>query len=155
MAEEYDFDRNSKEYLAYGHYICVKSAIEPTKEMTEEEKRLFIKRMIKNGLRIRLASQGITGMAYLEADFLDTKDYPPMKITWEPHDYYVPSVPSTITEFKESIDQILSKLEEINIHKITTSLENILVSVNKVLDDARTANLTKQTGNLLSRITRN
>ncbi len=152
VSEEYDFDRNSKEYFTYGHYICVKSAIEPSEEMTEKEKRLFIEKMIKNGLRIRLASQGITGMAYLEADFLDTKEYPPMKITWEPHDFYVPSVPSTITEFKESIDQILSKLEEINVQGITNSLEHILVSVNKVLDDARTANLTKQTGNLLAEL---
>ncbi len=149
VAREYDFDRGSEEYLSYGQYILVKSTFDSSQEITEEEMRFFVEKMIKKGLRFRLASQGVTGAAYLEADYLDPEEYPPMEITWEPHTYYVPSVPSTITEFTESVDKILEKLEEINIQGITTNLESILVSVNKMLDDAKLANITKQTGNLL------
>ncbi len=149
VAREYPFDPDSADYLKYGQYILVKSAIEPSRELTEEEQRHFIERMIKKGLRVRLASQGITGTAYLEADYIDPEEYPPMKITWEPHTFYVPSVPSMITEFTDSVDKILEKLEEINVQGITTNLENILVSVNKVLNDVKVANLTKETGSLI------
>ncbi len=152
VAREYQFDRASEDYLTYGQYILVKSTFDSSQEITEEEMRFFVERMIKKGLRFRLASQGVTGAAYLEADYLDPEEYPPMEITWEPHTYYVPSVPSTITEFTESVDKILEKLEEINIQGITTNLESILVSVNKMLDDAKLANITKQTGNLLVRL---
>ncbi len=149
VSNEYNLDVNSKEYLTHGSYILVKSSLEPSRENTEKEQRLFVERLIEKGLRVRLASQGITGTAYLEADYLDPEEYPPMQISWEPNNYYVPSVPSVITEFKESIDMILNKLEEINVQGITTSLEDILVSVSKMLDNAKVANITKQAGNLL------
>lgn len=152
VAREYQFDRDSEEYLSYGQFILVKSAFDSSQGVTEEELRYFVERMIKKGLRIRLASQGITGAAYLEADYLDPEEYPPMKITWKPHSYYVPSVPSTITEFTESVDKILNRLEEINIQGITTNLESILISINKILDDAKLVNLTEQTGNLIDRL---
>ena len=46
--------------------------------------------MITKGLRVRLASQGITGAAFLEADYIDPEKFPPMEIIWEPKTYYVP-----------------------------------------------------------------
>ncbi len=149
VGNEYNFDRTSEEYLTFGHYILVKASFEPSQDITENEQRLFVERMIKKGLRVRLASQGITGAAYLEADLHEPEDYPPMQIPWEPHAYYVPSIPSMITKFTESVDKILEKLEEINVQGITTNLENILVSVNKMLDDAKVSNITKQAGSLL------
>ena len=96
--DEYKFDTDSKEYLTYGSYVLVKVAIEPSgSDITEKEQRQLIERMIAKGLRFRLASQGITGVAYLEADYLDPERFPPMEIKWQPKTYYVPSVPSTIS----------------------------------------------------------
>ncbi len=149
VGNEYRFDHTSDAYLTFGQFILVKASFEPVQDVTEEEHRLFCERMIEKGLRVRLASQGITGTAYLEADYFDPEKHPPMNVTWKPHSYYIPSVPSMITKFTESVDKILEKIEEINVQKITTNLEDILVSVNKMLDEAMVANITKQAGNLL------
>jgi phospholipid/cholesterol/gamma-HCH transport system substrate-binding protein/paraquat-inducible protein B len=152
VSNEYKFDRTSEEYLTYGQYILVKAAFEPSQDVTEKEQRIFLERMITKGLRVRLASQGITGAAYLEADYIDPEKFPPMQITWEPKTYYVPSVPSTITQFTESVEMILEKLEEINVKGITDGLETIVSSIKKILDDVKVANLTGQTGNLLAEL---
>jgi len=127
--QEYKFDPNSKEYLTYGQHVLVKIAIEPTRDITEKEQRQFMERMIAKGLRVRLAAQGITGVAYLEADYVDPERYPPPEIKWEPKTYYVPSVPSTISELTVSVDKILNKLEEINIKGITDGIEDLLTEV--------------------------
>ena len=127
--QEYKFDLGTEDFLRYGQYVLIKVAIEPQRDMTDKETRLFMEAMIARGLRVRLASQGITGMAYLEADYLDPERYPPMEIIWKPKTYYVPSAPSTITQLTESVDKILNKLEEINIKGITDGIEDLLTEV--------------------------
>ena len=46
-----------------------------------------------------------------------------MEIKWEPKTYYVPSVPSTISELTVSVDKILNRLEQINVERITDDVE--------------------------------
>ncbi len=133
----YKFDPDSKEYITYGQHVLIKIAIEPSRDMTDKETRLFMEAMIARGLRVRLASQGITGMAYLEADYLDPERYPPMEIIWKPKTYYVPSAPSTITQLTESVDKILNKLEEINIKGITDGIEDLLTEVRETNKQVR------------------
>jgi ABC-type transporter Mla subunit MlaD len=152
VRNKYKFDRSSEEYLAYGHFILVKASVEPTQDVTDKEQRIFLERMITKGLRVRLASQGITGAAFLEADYIDPAEYPPIEIVWEPNTYYIPSVPSKITQLTDSVETILEKLEEINVKGITDGLEETMSSMNKILDEIKMSNLTKQAGQLLAEI---
>ena len=152
VGNEYKFERTSEEYLAYGQFILIKASFEPSQDVTEKEQRIFLERMITKGLRVRLASQGITGAAFLEADYIDPAEFPPMEITWEPKTYYVPSVPSKITQLTESVETILEKLEEINVKGITDGLEETMSSMNKILDEVKMSKLTKQAGQLLAEL---
>ena len=152
VGNEYKFERTSEEYLAYGQYILIKASFEPSQDVTEKEQQIFLERMITKGLRVRLASQGITGAAFLEADYIDPEKFPPMQITWEPKTYYIPSVPSTITQFTESVEMILEKLEEINVKGITDGPEDTLSSMNKILDEVKMSKLTEQAGQLLAEL---
>jgi ABC-type transporter Mla subunit MlaD len=149
VGNEYKFERTSEEYLAYGQFILIKASFKPVQDVTEKEQRIFLERMIAKGLRVRLASQGITGAAFLEADYIDPAESPPMKITWEPKTYYVPSVPSKITQLTESVETILAKLEEINVKGITDGLEVTLGSVNKILNDVKVAKIAEHVEQLL------
>ncbi len=152
VGNEYKFDRTSKEYLTYGQYILVKASFEPSQDVTEKEQRIFIERMITKGLRVRLASQGITGAAFLEADYIDPEKFPPMRITWEPKTYYVPSVPSKITQLTESVETILEKLEEINVKGITGGIEETLKEMKESIDDLNIKNISKLVENLLTEV---
>ncbi len=152
VGNEYNFDHTSERYLAYGQYILVKASFEPSQDITDKERRIFLERMITRGLRVHLASQGITGAAFLEADYIDPAEFPPMEIIWEPKTYYIPSVPSKITQLTESVETILAKLEEINVKGITDGLEETLSSMNKILDNVKTSKLTEQAGQLLAEL---
>ena len=149
VKEKYKFDLSSNEFYNYGQYVFIQISIEPKMESTEKEQKTFLVNMIAKGLRIRLASQGITGGAYLETDLLDPEKYPPMKLAWEPRSYYIPSAPSTITQFTESVEKILGKLEEINVKGITDGLEKTLGSVNKMVNEVKVAEIAGRAEQLL------
>ena len=58
----------------------------------DPDKRVF-RAQVNQGLRIQMKSQGITGLAYLDLDYI--KDAPEaLPVPWEPEYSYIPSVPS-------------------------------------------------------------
>jgi paraquat-inducible protein B len=61
-------------------------------------------------LRVQLASSGITGVRFLQTDFLDPKRYPPPVMPFEPPWNYVPSAPSTLKSVGDAATDILDRL---------------------------------------------
>src|ERR1043166_1762718 len=59
-----------------------------------------LQKLINEGLRVRMASAGLTGSAYLELDNLDPNTHPAAEILWTPENPYLPSVPSTGTRMR-------------------------------------------------------
>lgn len=63
------------------------------------------------GLRARIASAGITGLAYIELDFVKTTSYPPPpNYDWRPRFDVIPSIPSTFTQVQNAGTNLLAKL---------------------------------------------
>jgi ABC-type transporter Mla subunit MlaD len=81
---------------------------------------------VAQGLRIRLASQGITGLSYLELDFVDPARYPALDVPWEPKAQYIPSMPSTFTQVQDAATQVLAKLNSVDIDRLATELTALL-----------------------------
>lgn len=150
---EYDFKAGSPDFLQYGRYVMVKMALEPGEVSGDPERfHSVLQREIAQGLRVRLAAQGVTGTAYLEVDYLDPKPNPPLKIGWKPRSYYVPSAPSTITRLTDSLDRILSNLKELDLQGITEGLKESLNVVTKVIEDANVKGIGEQVEDLLTDI---
>jgi ABC-type transporter Mla subunit MlaD len=81
---------------------------------------------VNNGLRARLASQGITGLSYVELDFVDPVRYPPLHVPWTPKAPYIPSVLSTLSHFQDAAEQLLTTLNRIDLVKIADELTGLL-----------------------------
>ena len=62
---------------------------------------------IEKGLRVRIEPQGVTGLNYLDIDYLSPERFPPLWPKWKPRYYYIPSAPGEITSFLDSINAIL------------------------------------------------
>jgi paraquat-inducible protein B len=77
---------------------------------------------IKAGLRAKLASQGITGLSYIELDFVDPARYPVLHVPWTPLGDYIPSIPSTFVQVQDAAQQLLAKLDSINFEGLVESL---------------------------------
>ena len=71
-----------------------------------------VEEAIKLGLRVRIAAQGITGVNYLELDFVDPERFPPRAVPWEPRYPYVPAIPSTVAQVQGAAEQLLQRLQD-------------------------------------------
>lgn len=107
---------------------------------------------IEAGLRLRLASNILTGQAYLEGTYLDPNRYPPKKISWQPEYSYVPSAPSQISTMKDSLDRILQRLEELDIERLLEAVEKVFVSLDKAIEEAKIDEISTATRRTLGSI---
>ena len=84
---------------------------------------------VEKGLRLRLAQQGITGLAYLEMDYVEP---PPavLAISWTPDNVYIPSAPSTFTAVVNAAQDIMEKLHRVDFEATIARIDKLLDTVN-------------------------
>ena len=70
---------------------------------------------VERGMRMRLASQGITGQKFVEVEFMDPERNPVPDVPWEPKYIYVPSTPTALKAILETFAKVGRKLEDVNL----------------------------------------
>ncbi len=86
----YDIVTDPTKVSKYERYVRVLCSIEKeeakerTGDITDEQREARVRIMEKQGLRLRLVSNILTGQALLEGIFLDPKRFPVLDFTWEP-----------------------------------------------------------------------
>ena len=108
--------------------------------------------LIETGLRLQLSTNILTGQGYIEAGYLDPKRFPAEPYPWTPEHLFIPSAPSEFTTMKDSVDKILQRLEQIETEKIAENINDVLVSVDKAVNDARVGTFRDQTGEFISEL---
>jgi hypothetical protein len=96
-----------------------------------------LQRLVDSGFRMRVGSQGITGVLHLEAVYLDPAEHPPLDLAWKPKGFYVPSVPSTVELITESLTKISKNLSQADFRKLIADVDTLVESVKGVVDDVR------------------
>lgn len=144
-------DQISEEALSrYGRYVIVSmSATDLAPHLTKKEPEQRRTSYVTAGLRVRLAQQGITGLVYVEADYLDPKEYPPLAVPWTPRTTYLPSAPSTVTVLGAALHNITRDLEKADIHKVTADVDTLVLEATKSIKDANLPLLSNQASEVL------
>jgi paraquat-inducible protein B len=129
----------------YASYVRVVSEVPRTKLPTagDQQVEAVLMQMVDRGLRVRIESNLLTGQAYLEMDYADPKRFPVEPLPWTPRHFRIPSAPSEFTTLKDSIDNILTELQSINVTGLAKSLDDVLTSLNKVITEANVAELSR------------
>ncbi len=104
--------------------VVVRYTIDPAKSGTVPDPS----RYSELGLRARVASQGITGISYIELDFVNAALFPVASVAWTPRDDVVPSMPSTITQVQDAGQAVLAKLQALD-------LQTLIETAQLVMDD--------------------
>jgi paraquat-inducible protein B len=86
-------------------------------------------KMVEGGLRVRLSSQGITGVLYLEADFLDIRRFPALAVPWTPRYPHIPAAPSTLTQFTSAAERLVTRLEEADLPALITNANALMAGL--------------------------
>lgn len=139
-------------YQTTHRYALVRSSILTEMFQLNGNKDAALSNEVANGLRVRLALQGLTGAYYLETDYADPETNPPLPIDWKPDFPYIPAVPSTVTRLNEALDGILKNLEQINVQGIATNLEKSLGTLSSVLEKGNVEGMGQEARNLLSEL---
>ena len=93
-----------------------------------------IETAIRQGLRARLKSQGITGTSILSLEYLNPVQNPPAGVPWTPKHAYIPAAPGQFSELLASIERSLRNIERLDFASISEMLQGSLKSVGHILD---------------------
>lgn len=97
----------------------------------------LIKQNVDQGMRARIEPMGITGMNFIDINYVkDPAEFPPLKINWTPHYYYIPSAPGQLTSILDSVNNMMSEMKKLNLGDLQTGLNDLLVNLNKAVVDA-------------------
>jgi len=96
-----------------------------------------LKQNISEGLRVRIEPQGITGLNYLDFGYVDPKRFPVLEVSWKPDHFYIPYAPGEITNFLDSINNIMREVEKLNIEEFSDNALTLLENLNKAVVEAK------------------
>lgn len=105
--------------------------------MFSENLTSLIKKNVDQGMRARIEPLGITGMNYIEINYVnDSSQFPPLEVDWEPHYYYIPSAPGQLTNILDSVNSMMTDLKKLNLGDLQGGLTQLLDNLNKAITGA-------------------
>ena len=145
----YPMEPSSPEFETFGRYVMIVMAVDPEHFLDADRDIEMIRPILRNhiglGLRFRLSYQVITGMAFMEADYVDPQRHPELHVPWVPRHLYVPSAPSLITSFTQAFTNVFRRLEKIDFEGLLEQFDNTLVTFQTTLQDADVAQIRQAT----------
>jgi ABC-type transporter Mla subunit MlaD len=120
-------------------YIIVQMQIrrDVVRDKGDDEIKRTLERVVQQGMRVRMASSGLTGPAFMELVFLDPNAYPPEPLPWQPDDLYMPSAPSTMTEIVSSVEEIVGELKRADLKQTAADAQKLINDVDKVVNEVQ------------------
>ncbi|MGA7215541.1 MAG: MlaD family protein [Terrimicrobiaceae bacterium] len=119
--------------------------------MFSENLTALLERNVAQGLRARIEPQGITGMNYIEINYVnDPSQFPSLAVNWKPHYYYIPSAPGQLTNILDSINNIMRQVEQFNIGGMSKTTMELLDNLNKAVTGAELGKLSDSVQGLLA-----
>ena len=114
-------DQDAKVY----HQVVVRFTIDPKKLGHAAN----VANAIAHGLRVQIEPQGITGLAYLELSFVNERQYPTATVPWTPDSTVIPSIPSTLTQIQDALEQVMSSLSHVDLGQIVTQISALTTTL--------------------------
>ena len=143
VQSEYPMEPGSKEFERFGRLVMVVVAIDmrtlPGLDRDPELIAAMLRNQVSLGLRFKLSYQGITGLSYLEADYVEPQRHPELQVPWIPNNFYVPSAPSLFTSFTHALESVFLRLERIDFEGLFAQFDKTLTSLQDTLRDADVA----------------
>lgn len=97
--------------------------------------RATLQRLIEEGLRAKIDLVGITGLQFVELDFLDPQQFPAPRPENEAEYPVVPTVPSGMSELIANLSKIVNNLKQIDFAELSHELKSLLATANQEVGD--------------------
>ena len=107
--------------------VVVRFSVDPTKIGERED----INDAIAHGLRVQIEPQGITGLSYLDLSFVSPTAYPITQVPWTPDSTVIPSIPSTLTQIQDAVEQVMSSLSHVDLATMVSQVSSLMTTLNQ------------------------
>lgn len=104
---------------------------------------------VRLGLRVRMAAQGITGVNYLELDFLAAERFPAREVPWTPRYAYIPAAPSTVAQVQNAAEVLLQRLEGVDLQALIGDVVSLISDLRDQVHDGDLATTLREAAELL------
>lgn len=113
-----------------------------------------IQTMVDHGLRAQLGVLGLaTGLLFVELDFEDPAEHPPVALGTPAKFVVIPAMPSAISEYQESLSEILSDLKKVDFAGISRETKALLATANTKIGEADVKGLSERFGRAAEALT--
>ena len=110
-------------------YVVVRMQIDG-----DEDQLLGPDKKLPKDLRARVKSQGITGVNYVELDYVrDMNNYRALPYNWKPEYLVIDSLPSQTDIFFSGIRKVLDNLGEMNLAETQKKFDVLLTNLNTII----------------------
>lgn len=110
-------------------YVVVRMQIYGDKVNAEQ-----IETFVKDNLRARVKSMGITGVNYIEFDFnANANTYPQLPYSWKPEYPVIPSLPNQADEIISGIQKLIDGMNQLNIDGTQKKFDSLLNNLNVLM----------------------
>ena len=110
-------------------YVVVRMQIFGEK-VNEEQ----IREYVQNNLRARVKSMGITGVNYVEFDFVSSASASPqLPYSWKPEYPVIPSLPNQVDEIMSGIQKLIGAINEMNLDGAQKKLDKVFDNLNAMM----------------------
>jgi ABC-type transporter Mla subunit MlaD len=136
--------------------VLVVMALEPAKFglLQAQDSDAILNQLIEQGLRVKLASAGVTGLSFLELDYFrpEAGEMGIESLAWRPHHPYIPASTSMMFTLKKAVDDVVVKLSNVDIQGLSDELLATFHLFKGKLNDADVASLSKEGTALLAEL---
>lgn len=114
------------------HYVLVDMSLDSKsfKGMSLRDIHDAFAQMAREGLRARVATQGISGGVYIGLDFVSGAK-PPEEQHPDSNAIYIPSAPSTMNQVMSAAEQLATDLRRANLPRLVEHMDGLVTSADK------------------------
>jgi len=108
-------------------YLEMEVDVQVFRGMFSEDIGPVVEQAVRQGLRVKLQPQGVTGLNFAELNYVDDpQQFPPLKIWWTPKNFYIPSAPGTLTSLVDSVNRIMETLGRVDVKGVIADTETAM-----------------------------
>lgn len=101
---------------------------------SKESANEYINNLVQDGLRAQIRGQGITGVNYIELDFVkDPAKLGVLNYDWKPDYVVIPSQPSPVNILLDNVEDALKHFNQLDLKKTQTEVNTLLENLNAMV----------------------
>ena len=119
---------------------------------TSAEMKRNLAEGVARGMRVRMASSGLTGPAYMEIVYVDPAENPAATLPYTPGDLYLPSARSQMAEIFSNAESLMRQLNKADVDTLITDFKRLVNDTDRSINELNSRELSAKVSSLVDEL---